>query len=175
MPLLGVLGAPVTLACGAFGTTTLLFTLAFPVSALSAYALISRWVRWRPAAFAGGLLYGFSPSLVAQGGSHLNLVFVPLPPLIFLVLDEVASGRPRRAWPWAVALASLCAAQFLISAEILLSAAVVGAIGLGVAAAVNRDAARERRKFVTRAIGIAAATTALLLAYPLWLLAAGPG
>ena len=43
MPLLGVLGAPVTLACGAFGTTTLLFTLAFPVSALSAYALISRW------------------------------------------------------------------------------------------------------------------------------------
>ena len=73
-----------------------------------------------------------------------------------------------------MALASLCVAQFLISAEILLSAAVVGAIGLGVAAAVNRDAARERRKFVTRAIGIAAATTALLLAYPLWLLAAGP-
>ena len=104
MPLLGVLGAPVTLACGAFGTTTLLFTLAFPVSALSAYALISRWVRWRPAAFAGGLLYGFSPYLVAQGGSHLNQVFVPLPPLIFLVLDEVASAdreeRGPGGWPW---------------------------------------------------------------------------
>ena len=73
-----------------------------------------------------------------------------------------------------MALASLCVAQFLISAEILLSAAVVGAIGLGVAAAVNRDAARDRWKFAARAIGIAAAMTALLLAYPLWLLTAGP-
>jgi len=174
MPLLGVLGTPVTLAFGAFVTTTVLFTLAFPLSALSGYILIRRWVRWRPAAFAGGLLYGFSPYLVAQGGSHLNLVFVPLPPLIFLVLAEIASGRPRRAWPWGTALALLCVGQFLISAEILVSTVIVGAIGLAVAAAVDRAAARERWTFATRAIGIASGLTAVLLAYPLWLLAAGP-
>jgi hypothetical protein len=174
MPLLGVLGMPVTLAFGAFVTTTLLFTLAFPLSALSAYVLISRWVRWRPAAFGGGLLYGFSPYLAAQGGSHLNLVFVPLPPLIFLVLGQIASGRGRRAWAWGTALAWLCAAQFLISAEILVSTVIVGAIGLFVAAAVNPAAARDRWKSATRAIGIASAITALLLAYPLWLLTAGP-
>ena len=121
MPLLGVLGTPVTLAFGAFVTTTLFFSLAFPLSSLSAYVLISRWVRWRPAAFGGGLLYGFSPYLAAQGGSHLNLVFVPLPPLIFLVLGQIASGRMRRIWAWGTALALLCVAQFLISAEILVS------------------------------------------------------
>jgi hypothetical protein len=174
MPLLGVLGIPVTLALGAFVTTTLLFTLAFPLSALTAYVLISRWVQWRPAAFGGGLLYGFSPYLAAQGGSHLNLVFAPLPPLIFLVLSQIASGRARRAWAWGTALALLCAAQFLISAEILVSTVIVGAIGLFVAAAVNRSAARDRWKSAARAIGIASAITAVLLAYPLWLLTAGP-
>ena len=127
-----------------------------------------------PAAFGGGLLYGFSPYLAAQGGSHLNLVFVPLPPLIFLVLSQIASGRARRAWAWGTALALLCAAQFLISAEILVSTVIVGAIGLFIAAAVNRAAARERWKSAARAIGIASAITALLLAYPLWLLTAGP-
>jgi hypothetical protein len=175
MPLLGVLGAPVTLAFGAFVTTTLLFTLAFPLSALAAYALLRRWVRWRPAAFAGGLLYGFSPYLVAHGGSHLNLVFVPLPPLIFLVLCRVTSGRPRRAWPEGAVLALLCVAQFLISAEILVSTVIVGAVGLAIAAAVNRGAAGDRCRHAARAIGIASAITAALLAYPLWLLTAGPG
>jgi len=174
MPLLGVLGAPVTLAFSAFVTTTLFFSLAFPLSSLSAYVLISRWVRWRPAAFGGGLLYGFSPYLAAQGGSHLNLVFVPLPPLIFLVLSQIASGRARRAWVWGTALALLCAAQFLISAEIGVSTVIVGAIGLLIAAVVNRTAARERWKSAARAIGIASTITVLLLAYPLWLLTAGP-
>jgi hypothetical protein len=174
MPLLGVLGTPVTLAFGAFVTTTLFFTLAFPLSALSGYVLMRRWVRWRPAAFAGGLLYGFSPYLVAHGGSHLNLVFVPLPPLIFGVLCHIVSDRPRRAWPWAAGLALLCVAQFLISAEILVSTVIVGAFGLAIAAAVNRDAARHRWKDAAAVIGIASAITAVLLAYPLWLLTAGP-
>jgi hypothetical protein len=174
MPLLGVLGAPVTLAFGAFVSTTLLFTLAFPLSALSGYALARRWVRWRPAAFGGGLLYGFSPYLVAHGGSHLNLVFVPLPPLIFLVLCEITSGRPRRPWPWGAGLAALCVAQFLISAEILVSTVIVAAIGLAVAAAVDPAAARDRWPSAARAVGVAAGLTAVLLAYPLWLLVAGP-
>ena len=174
MPLLGALGTPVTLALGAFVTTTLFFTLAFPLSALSAYALISRWVRWWPAAFGGGLLYGFSPYLAAQGGSHLNLVFVPLPPLIFWVLAQTVSGRTRRTWACGTALALLCVAQFLISAEILVSTVIVGAIGLFMAAAVNRGGVRDRWKSAAQTIGIAAGITALLLAYPLWLLTAGP-
>lgn len=174
MPLLGFLGAPVTLAFGGFVTTTLLFTLAFPLSALSGYALIRRWVRWRPAAFAGGLFYGFSPYLVAHGGSHLNLAFVPLPPLIFLVLCRITSGGPGRAWTQGAVLALLCVAQFLISAEIGVSTVITGALGLVIAAAVDRDAARERWQPAARAIGIASGLTALLLAYPVWLLTAGP-
>lgn len=50
MPLLGMLAMPATLASGAFAATTLLFTLAFPLSSLSCFLLVSRWVRWWPAA-----------------------------------------------------------------------------------------------------------------------------
>jgi hypothetical protein len=188
VPLLGFLGTPVTLAFGAFVTATLWFTIAFPLSALSAYLLLRHWVRWRPAAFAGGLLYGFSPYLVAQGLGHLNLVFVPLPPLIFGVLCHIAAPgptptpgpapeprpAPRKPWAWGAALALLCVAQFFISIEVLASTVIIGVTGLLAAAVFHPDAARERWKPVARAVGVGSGVTALLLAYPLWLLVAGP-
>jgi hypothetical protein len=184
VPLLGLLGTPVTLAFGAFATAALLFTIAFPLSALSAYLLFRHWVRWRPAAFAGGLLYGFSPYLVAQGLGHLNLMFVPLPPLIFLVLCRIAELGPgpgpgpglgpRRPWVWGAVLALLCVAQFFISIEVLASTAIVGATGLLAAAACWPAAVRDRWRPLARAIGVGVGVSALLLAYPLWLLVAGP-
>src|SRR5882724_1980447 len=150
VPLLGFLGTPVTSAFGAFATATLFFTLAFPLSALSAYLLLRRWIRWRPAAFAGGLLYGFSPYLAAQGLGHLNLAFVPLPPLIFLVLCQIAApgpgSGPRKPWAWGAALALLCVAQFFVSIEVLASTVIIGVTGLLAAAVVHRDGARERWK-----------------------------
>lgn len=178
VPLLGLLGTPVTLAFGAVVTVTLFFTLAFPLSCLSAYALFRYWIRWRPAAFAGGLLYGFSPYLAAQGLGHLNLVFVPLPPLIFLVLCRIVrpgsySGR-RRPWAWGVLLAVLCVAQFFISIEVLASTVIVGVTGLLAAAACWPAAVRERWKPVACAVGVGLGVAALLLAYPVWLLVAGP-
>jgi hypothetical protein len=174
VPLLGFLGTPVTLASGAFATATLLFTIAFPLSAWSAYLLLRYWIRWRPAAFAGGLLYGFSPYLAAQGLGHLNLVFVPLPPLIFLVLCRIAAPGPRKPWAGGAVLALLCVAQFFISIEVLASTVIIGATGLLAAAVVHPTAARERWKPIARAAGFGSGVTALLLAYPFWLLVAGP-
>jgi hypothetical protein len=186
VPLLGFLGPPVTLTFGAFATATLWFTIAFPLSALSAYLLLRYWVRWRPAAFAGGLLYGFSPYMAAQGLGHLNLVFVPLPPLIFLVMCHIAAPGPiasrspiamqgpRKPWAWGVLLALLCVAQFFVSIEVLASTAIVGVTGLLAAAACWPAAVRERWKPVGYAVGVGSGLAALLLAYPLWLLVAGP-
>jgi hypothetical protein len=174
VPLLGFLGTPVTLAFGIFATATLFFTIAFPLSAWSAYLLLRYWIRWRPAAFAGGLLYGFSPYLAAQGLGHLNLVFVPLPPLIFGVLRRIAAPGPRKPWAGGAALALLCVAQFFVSIEVLASTVIIGATGLLAAAAVHPAAARDRWKPIARAVGFGSGVTAVLLAYPLWLLVAGP-
>lgn len=173
MPLLGVVGAPVTWAFGAFATTTLFFTLAFPLSAIAGYAFAREWVSWRPAAFVAGLLYGFSPYLVAHGASHLNLVFVPLPPLIFLALTRIVRGAPWLCW--GLLLGGLCVAQFLISAEVLASTVITGAIGLAIASAVSWPCpARQRWLDAARALASALAVAAVCLGYPVWLMLAGP-
>jgi hypothetical protein len=183
MPLLGVLGAPVTALWNSFVTTTLLFTLAFPLSAVGGYVFVRQWVAWWPAAFVGGLLYGFSPYLVEHGSSHLNLVFVPLPPLILLMLSKILD-RVEHPLRWGLALGALCVAQFLISPEVLASTAVVGAAGLCVAAVAgagswpwsrSSSAVRERWRPVLGGLGVAGLVAAVCLAYPLWLLVAGPG
>jgi hypothetical protein len=175
MPLLGVVGAPVTWAFGAFVTTTLFFTLAFPLSAIAGYAVIREWVSWRPAAFTGGLLYGFSPYLVAHGGSHLNLTFVPLPPLIFLALTRIArGGQGGQGLRWGLLLGGLCVAQFLISAEVLASTVIIGAIGLAVTSAVNWPAAGQRWRDATKAIAAALGVVVVCLGYPVYLMLAGP-
>jgi hypothetical protein len=179
MPLLGVLGAPVIWAFGAFAGTMLWFTLAFPLSALAGYLFVREFVAWRPAAFAGGLLYGFSPYLVAHGGSHLNLVFVPLPPLIFLVLYRILSGKS--SWLAGLVLGGLCVAQFLISAEVLASTAVIGAVGVvacwacGAPRVGPRVGPLDGPLVAWRALVVALVVAVAFLCYPVWLLLAGPG
>jgi hypothetical protein len=71
-------------------------------------------------------------------------------------------------------LGLLCVAQFFISVEVLASTAIVGAAGLLAAAACWPGAVRERWKPVLCAVGVGLGVAALLLAYPLWLLVAGP-
>ena len=59
---LGIVLAPVTWAFGPIATLNVALTLSPLLSALAMYVLLRRWVGWAPAAFVGGLLYGFSRS-----------------------------------------------------------------------------------------------------------------
>ena len=42
-----------------------------------------------PGRLSGGLLFGFSPYVVAEGIAHVHTMFVCLIPFIFIVLDEI--------------------------------------------------------------------------------------
>ena len=168
-PLLGLLGAPVTLTLGPIAAFNVLIRLAFASSALSMYGLLRTWVR-RPVAFVGGLLYGFGPYSVTQGQSHLNLVFIPLPPLIIWCLYRLVSGRVTRPWRTGVLLGLLASAQFFIDAEILLLLGFTVAVG-AVAAALSQP-----KRFVTRlhalavAAGAAIGVFTVLCGYPISLM-----
>jgi len=174
MPALGLLGAPVTLAFGAISTLNLWLWLAYPISATAAFILVRRWTGWTPAAFIGGLLYGFSPYMVAQGTGHLFLIFAPIPPIIFLLLDELAVRQRRHPALIGAALGLAAAAEYLVSSEVFAGCVVIAAIGMAVLAL------SDRRRFVTRArhveIGLAtaAAVAVLLVGYPVAVQLAGP-
>jgi hypothetical protein len=172
LPALGILASPLTFTTNAFTSVTALFILAFPLSALGGYALCRRFTSWRPAAFMGGLLYGFSPYMVGQGLGHLHLVFVPLPPLILLTFYEIATRRNRnKLW---VLFAALVILQFFISIEVLATTLIVGAIGLVIGCVLFPSGVRDRLRPVVGSLAKAGSVAAVVLAYPAWFFIAGP-
>jgi hypothetical protein len=174
-PLLGVLGLPVTVVAGSIATFNIMSTMALAGSATAGYAFARRWTTWRPAAWAAGLLYGFSPYQLGQSNGHLNLTFVVLPPLILLVLAELAV---RQAWSprlAGVVLGLLVSAQFFVSSEILVSTVIIGAVCVVTVSVIGRHEIADHLRSAVRGILWAGGVAGALLAYPVWFAVQGPG
>jgi hypothetical protein len=173
-PLLGIISAPVTWAFGPVASLNFLLWLAYPVSATACFVTLRRWVTWTPAAFVGGLLYGFSPYMVAQGVSHLNLIFVPIPPLILLALDELAVRQRRSARRVGIGLGLLAAAQYMISTEIFASTLVFAGFGVVLLMLLHRRQIRPRAAHALEALGWAVLVCGAIVGYPFYLALEGP-
>jgi hypothetical protein len=168
MPLPGLLMAPVTVLAGPMATHTLLGVLAFAGSATSMWWVAGRWAPWWGARFAAGLLYGFSPYLVAQGSGHLNLELAALPPLVLLAADEILVRQRHRAWVGGGALGLLALVQLLTTEEMLASTFVVAVVAVVVLAVQHRDElGRARLRHAALGLGWAAAVLTVLSAWPL--------
>ncbi len=175
MPFLGLLAAPITFAAGSVASFGFLLWLAFPASATAAFFVLRRWTRSNLGSACGGLLYGFSPYIVGEGFRHLNLTFVPLPPLIFMALYEIFVEQRSDARRWGVALGLLVVAQYLISSEVLSTAAVVAVVAAAILlVARHRSVDRRRLRHALRALVPAVLVTAVLLSYPMYYFLAGP-
>jgi len=174
MPLLGVLAAPVSWIAGPVGAANFMFWLAPTASASSCYFVLRRCVTYFPAAFVGGLFFGFSPYMIGQAIGHLNLLFVPLPPLILWILYELFVLRSGSARRWGIALGLVCAAQFLISPEILLDTALVSVIGLLMLTLTGPRPALTRARAAWSGLVFAAIVCIPIVAYPIYLFLLGP-
>ena len=119
-------------------------------------------------------MYGFSPYMVGQGLGHIELLFVPLPPFIALTVVSIVQreGSPRRL---GIQLGLLLVAEYLISPEILAIVGVFTVTAL-VCVAIGRRRISPWRWCTTSGnqFGIALVVTAVLLAYPVWMMLAGP-
>ena len=171
--------APLTWIAGPVATLNVAATLAPVAGALSARALLLRWVSWRPAAFAAGLFYGFSPFVLENLAlQHVEFATLVVPPLLFLCLDELLVRQRGRAWVWGLATGGLCAVQFFVSAEVLAMCALAAALGIALlvaAALVHRRAALAARwRHAAVGLAVAAGSAGVLLAYPAWYAVAGP-
>ena len=175
----GILLAPVTWAFGPVATLNVALTLSPALSALAMYVLLRRWVSWAPAAFAGGLLYGFSPFVVVSlTDAHLMLGMAAVPPLLVLCLDELLVRQRWRWWLCGLAVAGLAFVQFFFGTELLVLTAVAAGIGavlvVAVVALFRRDVLVARARYALQATGVALAGSAVLLAWPTWFALAGP-
>lgn len=174
--LLGMLATPITKIFGPIATFNVLMTGALAGSATSGYFLARRFTTWRPAAFAGGLLFGFSPYMIAASvGTHLHLTFLVFPPLILLVLHELLVRQQWSVRRCGLTLAGLVIAQFFVSVEVLVITALTAAVAVVIAVIAGRASVRARLGYVWRAAVLTLGVTVVVLAYPIWYLARGPG
>ena len=171
---LGTLVSPITAIFGPVVTWNILVRLTLCVSAFAMCLVLRRWTRWWPAAFVGGLLYGFCFYQTWQASGYVFLTFVPLPPIIFLLLYE---GLVRQRWKPSragVLLAVVCAAQFLVSSEIFTSTVMFGLIAVVLYLLAERTSLPNRWPYA-RAFGTwAILVGAILLAVPVALTLFGP-
>jgi hypothetical protein len=176
---LGLPLAPVTWIFGPVASLNVALTLSPVLSALAMFVLLRRWVSWSPAAFAGGLFYGFSPFvLVELSNSHLNLGMVAVPPLIVLCLDDLFVRQRRRPLVSGIALGLLVVLQFFIATEVLVDTVIVGVISLILIGAYavwrHPEAVRQRAHHAVVGLAAGGVTAVVLLAYPTWFALDGP-
>lgn len=174
LPLPGLLMAPVTLAFGPVATYNVLSALGFWTAGWAAYVVIRRWAPWRPAAFAGGLLFQLSPYMIGQQLGHVHMNLVALIPLILLCLDELLVRQRGRAWRWGALLGVLAAAQLLIAEEVLASVGLVGLVGLLVLALLHPRQVAARIRYAGAGAAAAVVSFAVLAGYPLYVEFFGP-
>lgn len=175
---IGIPLAPVTWIFGPVATLNVALTLSPFLSALAMFVLLRRWVTWPPAAFVGGLLYGFSPFiLISLTDGHLMLGMAAIPPLVVACLDEMLTRQRRRPWVSGGALGVLVAIQFFIGTESLVLMLIAAAIGVVLVVAYglgHTEVLRRRTRHALVALSTAGVTTCVLLAYPAWFALFGP-
>lgn len=125
---LGTVAAPVTWSLGPVAAYNLMLRLAFAGSAFALFAVLRGRVR-TSIAIGSGLLFGFGPFAIAQGTTHLDLVFLPALPVIVWLLHElviVGTSNPRTLGLW---LGAACAFQYYVCNELLVLLILVLCLG----------------------------------------------
>ena len=170
---------PVTWIWGPVASLNVASTIAPALTAFTAFWVLRRWAPWTPAAFIGGLLYGFSPFVLSSlEFGHLMTAALMLLPLILAALDEILV-RQRHGPIWTgVALALLLFAQFFLSSELLaivVVVVIVCGLALVLAALVTNPAAvRARAPHAAGALAVGLGAGAVLLVWPVWFALKGP-
>ncbi|MEU5904775.1 hypothetical protein [Micromonospora sp. NPDC047527] len=171
---LGVPLTPVTLLFGSQVAFCVAVVCGLAGTATAWYALLRRrLVTARSAAAVGGLVCGFAPGMVAQGGAHLHVAAQFLvPPILALVFRP--GPRPGGVWRPGVGLGLLLVWQVFIGEEVLVFLVLAaGVFALGYALA-DRAAARRHAPALLGRLAVAAVVAVVPLAYPLWFQFYGP-
>src|ERR1035437_6237268 len=175
---IGIPLAPVTWLFGPVATLNVASTLGPALSALSMFWLLRRWVAWTPAAFIGGIVFGFSPFVfVNLAGAHLMTGILVLLPLMVACLDELLVRQRRRPLLTGAFLGLLVTVQFFLSTEVLalvVLSAVAALVLLIVYALRHPGHLAARAPHAGRGLLAALAVAAVFLAYPVWFALEGP-
>jgi hypothetical protein len=173
VPLLGFIAWPVTATLGPVAAFNFLIHLSFVASAASMFFVLRRWCTTLLAPFVGGLLYAFGPYTAAQE-LHIDLIFVPIPPILAWCADELVRRQKMNPGKLGLLIGLASFAELLVSPDVL-AGCVVLAGGAGIALGIRfRHVLRDRSGYVLRGAAAASLTFGALAGYQLWQMVAGP-
>jgi hypothetical protein len=165
---------PITLVAGAAVAFNVLIASAFTLTSVAAFAALRR-IASGPAAWVGGLLYGFSPLMLSGARGQTHLLCSWLPPLVFLLLHDSLVTKRRSPRRTGVLLGLALGAQLVVAEELLVVTITGTAIGLGIAAAQHRERVRATLPLAWGVLRSAAPVALALAAVPLTVQFLGPG
>jgi hypothetical protein len=165
---------PVTALLGPVVAYNLLITAGIALSAWCGFLLARRFVDRDLPCFLAGLVYGFSPGMIAQALGHPHVVVALFPPLALLLGHEILVRRHLNP-VLAGALAGVAAAlQLLTGEEVLAATLLIATFGVALLALMHRDLVRGSVSYVAKAARAAIVVFAILAAYPLGFQFLGP-
>lgn len=176
VPILGLLAAPFTLSLGPIAAFNLLLRLALAAAAGAGYFVFRRWSAGTIGPFLGGLVFGFSPALLSHlhNFGHLDLVFVPLLPVMVALFDELLIQQRWSPIRTGIVLGIVAVGEYLVSAELFADAAVLGALAMIWLAICHRGLVATKWRHVALGLGIAFGCFAIIGGYPIYLALFGP-
>ena len=166
---------PVTALLGPIVAYNALITGGIALSAWCGFLAARGFVDRDLPCFVAGLVYGFSPGMIAQALGHPHVVVALFPPVALLLGHEILVSRRRLNSVVAGTLAGVAAAlQLLTGEELLAVTLVLAALGLALLALMHRDEVRASLPYVAKAGTAALVVFAVLAAYPLGFQFLGP-
>jgi hypothetical protein len=161
-----VIVAPVDLLFGPVLSYNLSQVLALGVSGWAAYLALTALVRNRWGAFAGGLLYEFSPYMLGHAPIHSDYIFMPGPPLALLIFHRLLTSPGASPVRWGLGLGVLGVLQFLAGEEVAMTMAIMAVIGLALGLATRRASHEQITRCIT-AVAVAVTASSVVLAVPI--------
>lgn len=177
---LGAALAPITAAFGSSTTFAVLVAFNLAATSIAWYVLFRRGLSAsRIAAGVAASFCGFAPAMIAHSNGHLHFTAGFLVPGIVgcaLRLGRLSTVEPTPLSPMlrsVLLLVVVIALQVFIGEEVLFLTAATLAVATVIYAGLSRPPIRQVVVFGS-ALTLAAALSACLLAYPLWVQFAGP-
>src|SRR5216684_4598279 len=165
---------PVTALFGPVVAYNLLITAGVGLSAWVGFLAARRFIDHQVMCLAAGLIYGFSPALVAQALGHPHVVVSFFPPIALILGHEIFVRRRIRPMAAGTLTGLAAALQLLTGEELLAMTALIGAIGVVLLALLHRDEVRPALPYALKAAGAALLAFAIVAAYPLAFQFLGP-
>ncbi len=162
MPLVDLAAYPMTATLGPIVTFNILCLVSPALAGWSAFILCRYLTKRYWPSLVGGYLFGFSPYIISQMNTHLVLMLVfPIPLAAYLVVRRVNGEFGRRAF--AILLALVLMAQFLIETEIFATMTFFGGVAILLALALAKGELRRRVYSTLQDVAVSYVLVAIIL------------